>query len=204
MKKVAIVCRKGGSGKSTTAINLAIVAQASGKNCRIVDLDDQGTSTDFTKARKFAPPEVEMANPKGMDFLLERISSSCDLAIIDTPGELTGDEYFSPADLILIPTRINDADTNALGETLALVQASGIPFAIVLNQVRPGYNTKKLEEKWRQALEVPIAGTVCLRADFEKLDDGRGAIERNPNGAAAKEIVGIYEWMMGALEHGIG
>jgi chromosome partitioning protein len=42
---------KGSSGKTTTATNLAIVFNKSGKDVLLVDADDQETASDFTLFR---------------------------------------------------------------------------------------------------------------------------------------------------------
>lgn len=42
---------KGGSGKSTVAINLAVILAAMGRDTLLIDADDQETSTDFTALR---------------------------------------------------------------------------------------------------------------------------------------------------------
>jgi chromosome partitioning protein len=42
---------KGGVGKSTIAVNLAILRAAIGKDVLLVDADEQGTASDFTAVR---------------------------------------------------------------------------------------------------------------------------------------------------------
>src|SRR3954468_18188642 len=44
----AIGGTKGGSGKSTIAINMAVMLAAAGRDVLLVDADEQGTSRDFT------------------------------------------------------------------------------------------------------------------------------------------------------------
>jgi chromosome partitioning protein len=44
LKVISFTNQKGGAGKSTLAINLAVAAERTGERVCIVDLDQQGTS----------------------------------------------------------------------------------------------------------------------------------------------------------------
>ena len=47
MRSIAILNLKGGSGKTTTAVNLAAALGEYGRRVLVVDMDPQGTATDW-------------------------------------------------------------------------------------------------------------------------------------------------------------
>jgi chromosome partitioning protein len=51
MKAIAFVTQKGGSGKSTLCINLAVAAQAAGASVCILEMDRQATVSDWAESR---------------------------------------------------------------------------------------------------------------------------------------------------------
>jgi chromosome partitioning protein len=55
MKVVSLCAQKGGVGKTTLALHLAVCARQNGKNVKIIDLDPQATATSWADNRP-APP----------------------------------------------------------------------------------------------------------------------------------------------------
>jgi chromosome partitioning protein len=51
MKTIALVTEKGGAGKSTIAVNLAVAAQRQGKAVAVIDIDPQGSALLWSKYR---------------------------------------------------------------------------------------------------------------------------------------------------------
>ena len=62
MKVLGLLSRKGGSGKTTIAIHLAVMAQASGRRVLLIDLDPQGSAAAWWQARSEATPQMEQAS----------------------------------------------------------------------------------------------------------------------------------------------
>jgi chromosome partitioning protein len=58
MKVISPICQKGGTAKTTTAINLAVEALAYGLEVVIIDLDPQVSACDWKDIRGEAPPVV--------------------------------------------------------------------------------------------------------------------------------------------------
>src|SRR6478672_4022891 len=58
MKIVAVICQKGGVGKTNLSIHLATAAALAGHRTAIVDLDPQGTASGWGDLRQADEPEV--------------------------------------------------------------------------------------------------------------------------------------------------
>lgn len=64
MSTIAIASQKGGSGKTTLAVNLAAAAEAAGQNALIIDTDPQATASQWGAWRADRAPEVIDSAPR--------------------------------------------------------------------------------------------------------------------------------------------
>jgi chromosome partitioning protein len=83
-----LVTQKGGTGKSTMAINLAVLADADGVKTCLIGLDPQGTVTDWYEARAETAPAVVASGDIGdLGEALERLDrAGLRFVVIDTFG----------------------------------------------------------------------------------------------------------------------
>ena len=90
---VAFVTQKGGSGKSTTAASVAVAAFEQGKKVFLLELDRQGTLTDWYEARKAEEgPDFDKTDASDLEKAIPALSAAkYDLVTIDTPGDQSGD-----------------------------------------------------------------------------------------------------------------
>jgi len=205
VKVLAIVSEKGGVGKTTVAVHLAVAAKLAGVDTAIVDLDPQASAADWSDARGEAPEAVTIP-PSRLEKLLQDLAKNgADLVIIDTPREANNAGYIAAinSDLILIPFRRGGFDFLALKRTLDLCRLSQKTPHILLNGMRIG--ATRIEKDVREALAlyegVQIAPVLFHeRAAYVTASiTGRTAQETDPPSPAALEIHQLYTWICDKL-----
>jgi chromosome partitioning protein len=200
MKTIAIISQKGGAGKTTIAINLAVAAEQHGLNTAVFDLDPQASAASWSDRRNNPAPAVVSAQAARLPSLLEQAAAQeADLVVIDSAPNADAASLAAAraADLILIPCRPAAFDLNAIGTTLNLATVAGKPAYVLLNAVPP---QGKVGEEASSALKaggVPVADPVLhhLVAFSHAVNDGRSVQEFDPNSKAAGEIKELFHWV---------
>jgi chromosome partitioning protein len=205
MKVLGLLSRKGGSGKTTLAIHIAVAAQAAGRRVLLIDTDPQGSTAAWWKARAANTPEMEAATPDQLRGLLETArKQGIDLAVIDTRPSVEADavQVAALSDFVLIPTRPTILDLRAILATLDIVKGSSIRAALVLNacQAPRGTGDASTTSDARIALRafgVPVTpGAIVQRAAMSHaLVSGMTASETDRDGKAAKEIRTLWRFV---------
>ena len=72
MKTIALIAQKGGTGKMTLALSLAVAAELTSKVSVIIDLDPQATACNWADRRKADTPIVVDAQPARLPKALEK------------------------------------------------------------------------------------------------------------------------------------
>jgi chromosome partitioning protein len=205
MHTIALVSRKGGTGKSTLAIGLAVAAMEAGHRVYLLEVDPLGTVSNWHRRRISAEPTVETIHDGYV--LYHRVAALAQrgitLTIIDTAGGWSDAcrGAMAAADFCLIPARPSPADIEAAAPTLAAVRESGTSFAFVLNQVqarsaRLNGAAGSLGER-AGALALPA---IVLRNDQQDaVGVGLGVTEYAPHGKSADEIRGLWRWVRARL-----
>jgi chromosome partitioning protein len=203
VKKIALIAQKGGVGKTTVAVNLAV---ASGPKTALFDLDPQESAVIWADRRKAEFPHVEFLTERRLpDGLAAAEKQGFTLAIIDTPPA-AGPQAFSAAqaaDLVLIPCRPSLVDLDAIRRTAQLIKSAGISAYVVFNAAPPGATT--LLEDARAIVEATglAVSSVILRersAYRAAWPLGKGVSETEPRGKAAGEIAELKEWVFQQLQ----
>ncbi len=195
---LAFVSQKGGSGKTTLGVAVAVAATRAGDQVRVIDLDPQGSTLTWGRRRGDEIPEVVAGHPPRLRQGIESArGAGVDVVVIDTgPREGGGAaEAARLADLVLIPCRPAAVDLAAVPATLATV--AGAKAAVVLNGCPPrGQWTPQAAEALRSVGAEVCPVTLGYRvAHARAFMAGRTAQELDPRSAAAAEVAALHVWI---------
>jgi chromosome partitioning protein len=200
MKTIVTANQKGGSGKSTVTVHLAVAAELAGNGPVIIsDTDPQGTAADWFNQRKRAGHDTPRYSPLTLSGLGEKIQALSDAGaeylFIDTAPSIgaVNADLFALADLILIPLNPTPADLRALVKGLPLVKQSGKPFQFVLSRVRPNLRNNDGTATALDALGLVLPTRMHERVIYaETFAHGKTAFEIDPKGVAAQEVAKLW------------
>src|SRR3712207_5801218 len=123
MMRIAIVQGKGGSGKTTLAVNIAGELAARGADVQLFDLDPQGSAQAWAEPGNLEFPVLSIKNPAEAapgDALRAIMSVQAEFLVVDTPagaGSLMS-AALAAADLAVIPCSPSGLDLDATQKTL--------------------------------------------------------------------------------------
>jgi chromosome partitioning protein len=200
MRTLAVFSQKGGSGKTTLSINLAVQASRHGLKAALVDADPQGSAVSWAKARTAgSSPLVARANSFNLSEVLTAAKNDeFALVVLDCPphDEVGSASLLQAADFVLIPCRPSALDVAAARRPIDLARAAGKPHAFVINAAPLA--APEIDDA-RQVLAglARVAPTILTerRAYFRALTAGQAVSEFEPKGKAADELESLYEWI---------
>jgi chromosome partitioning protein len=197
-----MLSRKGGVGKTTLAVHLAVLAQAGGRRTLLVDLDLQQSAADWWRAREAETPQLVETEPGNLRSILAAArADGCEVAVVDTRPLVEPDAALiaTCADLILVPTRPAILDLRAIVRTIDAVKGAARRSLVVLNACPPQREGEEaaLTGDARRAVAafgVPVAPVAIVnRAVFASaLLSGLTAGEADPDSKAAQEMLALW------------
>jgi chromosome partitioning protein len=201
VRTIAILSQKGGTGKTTLALHLAVAAEKNGDLAAVIDLDPQASAAGWKDTREAETPTVVAAPPTRLPQLLNAAKQGgAQLILIDTAPH-SGDASLAAAelaDMILIPCRAAILDLRAIATTARIAKLAEKPTFVILNAVPP--SATHIPNDAGQAVEVHGLKTAPInlhqRAAYaHALTLGQTAQEYEPNSKAAEEIAHLYRWL---------
>jgi chromosome partitioning protein len=206
MQTVAILSQKGGSGKTTLALHLAVAAEKAGHLAAVIDLDPQASAAGWKDSRKEETPVVVSVPSTRLPQALQAArTGGADLALIDSAPH-AGDVALAAAeaaDFILIPCRPGILDLRAIGPTARIAKIAGKPTFVVLNAMpnrAPNVLADARAAVAVHGLDVAPFSLQQRAAYAHALTSGQTAQEYEPNGKAGQDVTELYEWLRQELE----
>ena len=175
---VAVANIKGGTGKSTIAVNLAAELAGARRTVAVVDADAQGTTTAWLAQGDFLVRSESLpldSTRNAERWIRQVLGLDADLVVIDTPPHV-GDAAAAAvgiADLVLVPVTPSGADLVATAEALELIgqardqRQDGGPACLLVpsrvdRRTRPG---REIEAALK-GLGEPVGPAIGQRTPF--------------------------------------
>lgn len=180
---------KGGVGKSTIAVHLAVWLKEEGVNVAVVDADVQGSSTRWLKRVEPDLPVYRWRKPEEIVRGVEMLKGKVDAIVFDGPGGLdkSTKTLMAICDGILVPCGPSILDLEALQDSLSVVaeiqaERGGLPVVrLVPNKIQKRY---RLSQQLLNVIEESdVMGSTGLGL-------------RQPFAEAAE--IGTVVWRMGS------
>ena len=195
MQRILILNPKGGSGKSTIAINLAAYFATQGDRPVIFDNDPQGSSARWVKKRKAEQPYINCVaaferNMRVTRAWQTRLPQDAQHVIIDTcaaipPQELP--ELTRGADAIIVPVLPSDIDIHACSQCIsnlfliAKVRRSENRIGVVANRVKRNTVMYQSLMRFLDTLKIPVVTTLRDSQNYiRSAEQGLGIHEMKP------------------------
>jgi chromosome partitioning protein len=195
-KVITIAQQKGGAGKTTVAIHLALAWHESGRKVVLVDIDPQGSLTRWAEIRRAAlgadapPPVVSVAGWRAAGEI-DRLKRDVDFVVVDSPPHAQTDAktVIRSADLVVIPVQPSALDLWATKPTIDLAAQERRTVVIVLNRVSSRSPAAAAMALAAEDLKADIARSrLGNRGSFAaSLAEGKGVGETAPDTIAARE-----------------
>ncbi len=200
MRALAITNQKGGSGKSTLSVNLAVEATRRGERVLVLDTDPQGSALAWASLRGPLPPEVEAVETARVPIRLYRARvDGVTLVIIDTQprAEVPLAALLRSVDFALVPLRPSTFDLAMLQKTLHPIRAARRPGCIVLNSCPARAPEVARTREAVRDVGIPLAPVEIgeRRSYMRAAASGRAVCEFEPSGPAAAEIANLWTYV---------
>lgn len=194
---VALVCQKGGAGKTTMAIHLAVEGHRRGLKTLLIDVDTQASAAKIMDRRGDDPPEVTTEAAGRLDRAIKAAEvQGYDLVIVDTApqADRAAAQAAQVADIVVAPVQPSIVDLDAVDATVDVCKLANVPVLFVLNRVpAQGSEVAGTQDAiTKRGMQVSATRWGERKAFKYPFIRGMVAQEVEPESKAAAEVRALY------------
>ena len=207
LSKVITICQqKGGTGKTTLAVHLALAfAKLHNLKIAIIDTDPQGSLGKWFVVRSEKKVSNENLTFKtaslwGAQYESKTLKKDHDIVIIDTPPKIESDARPSieAADLVLIPVTPSHVDFWATEAIIEIAKKAGKKIFIQINRANERSKLVKKTHEYIKSINVKSTNTLVGHRQIyaSSMGEGKTAIEKQKKSNAVEEIKKLSEQIL--------
>jgi chromosome partitioning protein len=209
-KVIAIAQQKGGTGKTTLAVHLALAfIKYHNLKVAVIDTDPQGSLGKWFMIRtekKISNDNLtfKTASLWGAQYESKTLKNDHDIVIIDTPPKIESDARPSieAADLVLIPMSASHVDFWATGAIVEIAKKANKKILIQINRSNQRSKLITKTNDFIKSLDLSSTQTIIGNRQIyaSSMGEGKTAIEKQKKGVAVEEIKKLSEQILLELQ----
>jgi len=205
-KVITIAQQKGGTGKTTLAVHLALAfTNYHNFKVAIIDTDPQGSLGKWFMIRE----EKKLSNDNltfktaslwGAQYESKALKKDHDIVIIDTPPKIESDARPSieSADLVLIPMAASHVDFWATGAIVEIAKKANKKILIQINRANQRSKLISKTNDFIKSLNLSATKTIIGNRQIytASMGEGKTAVEKQKKSNAVEEIKNLSEQIL--------
>jgi chromosome partitioning protein len=209
-KVIAIAQQKGGTGKTTLAVHLALAfIKYHNLKVAVIDTDPQGSLGKWFMIRT----EKKLSNDNltfktaslwGAQYESKTLKNDHDIVIIDTPPKIESDARPSieAADLVLIPMSASHVDFWATGAIVDIAKKANKKILIQINRSNQRSKLITKTNDFIKSLALSSTKTIIGNRQIyaSSMGEGKTAVEKQKKGNAVEEIKNLSEQILSEIK----
>ena len=209
-KVITISQQKGGSGKTTLAVHLALAfIKYHNLKVAVIDTDPQGSLGKWYKIRTEKKVSNENLTFKtaslwGAQYESKALKKDHDIVIIDTPPKIESDARPSieSADLVLIPVAASHVDFWATGAIVEIAKKANKKILIQINRSSQRSKLISQTNDFIKSLDLSATKTIIGNRQIfaSSMGEGKTAIEKQKKSSAVEEIKQLSEQILSEVK----
>ena len=209
-KVITISQQKGGTGKTTLAVHLALAfIKYHNLKVAIIDTDPQGSLGKWFMIRTEKKVSSENLTFKtaslwGAQYESKTLKNDNDIVIIDTPPKIESDARPSieAADLVLLPMAASHVDFQASGAIVDIAKKANKKILVQIN--RSSQRTKLIEKTKDFIKSLDLSSTKTIIGNRQiytsSMGEGKTAVEKQKKGNAVEEIKNLSDQILSEIK----